>query len=240
MSFILDALRKAESLRGASTPVETPPSTLGVIAPQARPARRKSMLTGLAVGGVVAIGAIMWWSGRNPAPAPAAPVAAAPASTTGLPVDSTHREIRPLDRVVRSGTAAAAASHGNPPPERPTTARAADAITPGTVEVASRPLTASRNAVTTAPADDAPLGSLPPHEELPSYNDIVLSGRANLPPLHLDIHVYAQAPERRFVFVNNRKYREGERIDEGGRVDRITPDGVILEHRGYRFELLPD
>jgi general secretion pathway protein B len=68
-------------------------------------------------------------------------------------------------------------------------------------------------------------------------NDASLQG-ASLPDLHLDIHVYAAQPAERFVFLNNRKYREGGETPDGTRIERITRDGVVLNHRGVRF-LLP-
>jgi general secretion pathway protein B len=73
--------------------------------------------------------------------------------------------------------------------------------------------------------------------ELPTINDVTLQG-ANLPELHLDIHVYAAQPAERFVFLNNRKYREGDETPEGTKIERIARDGVVLNHRGVRF-LLP-
>jgi general secretion pathway protein B len=72
---------------------------------------------------------------------------------------------------------------------------------------------------------------------LPTVNDLTASG-TNLPELHLDIHVHSQKPAERFVFVNMRKYQEGETLKEGPSVERITSDGVILNQRGLRF-LLP-
>lgn len=60
----------------------------------------------------------------------------------------------------------------------------------------------------------------------------------NLPTLGVDLHVYAAQPQARFVFINLSRYREGERLREGPLVERITPDGVILQHEGLRF-LLP-
>jgi len=73
--------------------------------------------------------------------------------------------------------------------------------------------------------------------QLPTLNDVSLAGTP-LPELHLDIHVYATQPAERFVFLNNRKYREGSETPEGTLVERITRDGVVLNHRGVRF-LLP-
>jgi general secretion pathway protein B len=68
-------------------------------------------------------------------------------------------------------------------------------------------------------------------------NDLSASG-TSLPELHLDIHVNSQNPGERFVFVNMRKYLEGETLKEGPSVERITADGVVLNQRGLRF-LLP-
>lgn len=75
------------------------------------------------------------------------------------------------------------------------------------------------------------------NEQLPSINDLAASG-TNLPELHLDIHVHSKNPSERFVFVNMRKYLEGETLKEGPAVERITDEGVVLNQRGLRF-LLP-
>jgi general secretion pathway protein B len=73
--------------------------------------------------------------------------------------------------------------------------------------------------------------------QLPTLSEVALQD-AGLPDLHLDIHVYAAQPADRFVFLNNRKYREGGETPEGTKIERITRDGVVLNHRGARF-LLP-
>ena len=57
-------------------------------------------------------------------------------------------------------------------------------------------------------------------------------------PLHIDLHVYSDNPAERFVFINMNQYRENSSLSEGPRVRRITPEGVLLEHRGTTF-LLP-
>lgn len=80
-------------------------------------------------------------------------------------------------------------------------------------------------------------GALVGNEMLPTLDDLVAGG-TNLPELHLDIHVNAQKPAERFVFINMRKYVEGETLKEGPSVERISSEGVILNQRGLRF-LLP-
>ncbi|WP_116807617.1 general secretion pathway protein GspB [Steroidobacter cummioxidans] len=86
-----------------------------------------------------------------------------------------------------------------------------------------------------APANNR--GALVGNETLPTYEDLTMSG-TNLPDMHLDIHVDSQKPSERFVFVNMRKYLEGETLKEGPTLERITSDGAILNQRGLRF-LLP-
>lgn len=53
--------------------------------------------------------------------------------------------------------------------------------------------------------------------------------------LRLDVHVYSEKPEDRFVLVNLQKYREGEQLQEGPLLDAITPDGIVLSLQGQRF-----
>ncbi|MCO6413794.1 MAG: general secretion pathway protein GspB [Thiogranum sp.] len=55
--------------------------------------------------------------------------------------------------------------------------------------------------------------------------------------LHLDVHVYSDQPQDRFVLLNLRKYHEGDELQEGPRLDEITPEGVILSFRGERFRV---
>ena len=67
--------------------------------------------------------------------------------------------------------------------------------------------------------------------------ELVLSGNLEMSPLRLDIHVYSEQRGQRFVFINMSKYREGDSIKEGPRVETITTDGVVLSHQGNNFLL---
>ncbi len=71
-----------------------------------------------------------------------------------------------------------------------------------------------------------------------TFNELRANGTIVLPDLNLDIHVYSEQPEKRFVFVNMNKYREQARLAEGPLVREITPEGVVLELMGNDF-LLP-
>lgn len=105
-----------------------------------------------------------------------------------------------------------------PPPPAPTAARAAD--------------NSSAQASNSAP----PVAD----ETLPSFTELRLNGTLNIGDLHLDVHVYSERPEERFVFINTVRYSEGEKLQEGPAVQKITTRGVVLNQQGQRFLLERD
>lgn len=104
---------------------------------------------------------------------------------------------------------------------------------------AGPPLVRPIDAPAVAPAAiQPPIESQPAQDEMLPTPAVLAASGAALPELHLDIHVYSAKPAERFVFVNMRKYTEGQALKEGPTLERITADGAILNHRGLRF-LLP-
>lgn len=242
MSFILDALKKSENERKR---------TIGpslVDAPLRRQ-RADRPWWAVAVGAllIVNLGVLIVVLTRKDEPPEAqqvldtAPAAAAPAQTANNPPPvrkqrpATDQTVRPLDEEAAgygddayqdaplpegydaSGNLAAANVPEGPPIVRPIEAPA----------VAPLPQRSTPN------SNPAPASS----EVLPTMTSLVASG-TNLPDLRLDIHVYSAKPADRFAFVNMRKYTEGQTLSEGPTLERITPDGVVLNSQGQRF-LLP-
>lgn len=81
--------------------------------------------------------------------------------------------------------------------------------------------------------------SAPEQEEfLPDATEMALHD-GNVPDLHLDIHVYSPVPADRWVYINMNKYVEGQSLPEGPVVERIRADGVVLNQRGTRYLLRP-
>ena len=66
------------------------------------------------------------------------------------------------------------------------------------------------------------------------------SSKNQIPPLRMDLHVYAPDPRQRFVLVNMKRLHEGDSLPEGVKVDSITTDGVILSYRGIQFMMERD
>ncbi len=59
--------------------------------------------------------------------------------------------------------------------------------------------------------------------------------RDEMPGLAIAFHLYSAAPAERRVMINGELLREGATLPPGLVVERITPAGVVLEFRGYRF-----
>lgn len=92
--------------------------------------------------------------------------------------------------------------------------------------------------VASAPA--AVSGAVPaPAERAPSPRpqSAAGSGQEAIAKLRLQLLVYSDAPADRLVFINNRKYLEGQSVDGGATIERITPDGAVLSYQGERFVL---
>jgi general secretion pathway protein B len=70
---------------------------------------------------------------------------------------------------------------------------------------------------------------------LPTYEEA--ASKTTIPPLRLDLHVYAADPRKRFVLVNMKRMYEGDSMPDGVKVDSITTEGAVLSFRGTRFVL---
>ena len=218
MSFILDALKKSESDRQRQS---------GPALFEVKVAQRRSALPlwALAIGALLAVNLaiVAWMLLRKPAPpaepAPAAPVASVPAQAAAPPPAAAPAPSTAAPRVIA------------PPPAAPSTASTSTAA-------ADTPANEDE-----APAAEAPLpGPLGGHvrrgtvDGVPLYQDVAPG--SHIPELRLDLHVYAGAPQERFVMINMHKLREGDALPEGVRVESITPEGAVLAFNGVRF-LLP-
>jgi general secretion pathway protein B len=120
--------------------------------------------------------------------------------------------------------------------------RAASVVPPLVAPLVASPSSAQRSAPRSAPRRSDPVlidqdARADNDEMLPSINEISLTGAQALPELHLDVHVYATKAAERFVYINMRKYHEGNSLPEGPVVEHIRRDGVVLNYQGLRFVL---
>ncbi|GMQ83384.1 MAG: hypothetical protein BMS9Abin06_0118 [Gammaproteobacteria bacterium] len=76
------------------------------------------------------------------------------------------------------------------------------------------------------------INSLPVWPQIPGHLFQLLRGG-----IRLDVHVYSDLPQDRFVLINLQKYRAGEQLQEGPLLDEITREGVILSFQGQQFRV---
>lgn len=73
--------------------------------------------------------------------------------------------------------------------------------------------------------------------EISSLDQLPLSVRGNLPPLHVSGHAYSPEPASRVVRINEKILQEGETLTPGLKVEEITSEGTVFSYRGYRFRI---
>ncbi|WP_374402537.1 general secretion pathway protein GspB [Niveibacterium sp.] len=232
MSYILDALRRAESERTQGrlpTPLDPPIAGVPPYAPEPAPARWIWMAGGAGVVLLAGLlGALLMRSVAPPArstpPVAAAvtPSVPAPQSMPRVPAPPPH--VAPPPPPTPSQASMQPAPHEAParPPQRE-----APSVRPAPVAVAVAPTPASP----AAPASTAPEeGVLPGLAELPE--DI----RRALPPMRFEGTVYSDTASSRMLMINGQLLHEGESFNADIRVERIKPRGAVLSYRGQRFE----
>ena len=261
MSYILDALRRAEAerQRGTVPGLHAQPATGTLPARPDGPGTAQRgwrpgtwALAGLLLAGLLAAAAGLGWL-LKPAPAPVVvtlpsalpPVAvrsAMPAAPTGLPQ-------------------AAAPAGGGVPAQLPAPAAVAPVVPlirplarPFTEPAAAptRPLAAAPAVTLAAPAPAAALaapatasaapapavagpGTAP--VRLPTLAELPEALRREVQPLNLGGSVYAEQPPLRIVIINGQVFHEGDKPLPALQVQQIRLKSVVLSVRGQRFEV---
>jgi general secretion pathway protein B len=268
MSFILDALRKSEHERQRQTGPAL--AEVPVAAPKPRTNAWATGAIALLLVNLVVVGVLLIRKANRepeaavPAVVPAAtqvaPAAAVPAQAqvsmtqtvpsaaspppmlqparpSGLPAAGSRNSLEDemsepasmLDRPMAEEAAGLPA--GPPAVTRAPSGR-------GSVVYESLPASAAVGTQQYSPPPEARTAPQPAGPKLPTAEEVTAAG--GVPALNLDLHVYSTKPAERMIFVNSRKYREGDSLQEGPVVQTITPDGAILEFRGSRFLLSRD
>ena len=72
---------------------------------------------------------------------------------------------------------------------------------------------------------------------VPEWSDLSLEFRSGFTLPHLDVHVYSDNPEKRFILVDLQKFREGETLGSGAVLEEILPGSIQLYYQGTRFRV---
>lgn len=243
MSYILDALRKAERDRHLGKTPSLADVTHAPIAASPPDRRRRLFALAALVLGLLVLAVML----RPAAPPvmtepPSEPAVAAAVPQAATPTASPAPVPEPLGQEVFS------------PPEEVTEAPG-DSVSMDDLLIPDNqiPTVVPDSAATVAPENrgepvlpEASVNageaeSLPGTGQTPAYKplrEMPADYRAAFASLRVDVHVYDADPARRWALIDGKKYVENATLPQGPRVLEITPEGIAFEFRG-QTALLP-
>ncbi|MDO8989103.1 MAG: general secretion pathway protein GspB [Sideroxyarcus sp.] len=67
------------------------------------------------------------------------------------------------------------------------------------------------------------------------FSDLPPAIQQEMPDMKIQLHSYSNKSTNSIVSINSRMMKEGDSLVPGLKLEQITPDGVILSFKGYRF-----
>jgi general secretion pathway protein B len=210
MSYILEALKKAQAERqlGNAPTIHAPQAVTP--APAVAAASRRPLVVGLGAGALVVVaGALVLWR-HTPAPAPK-PVAPAATAAPAAPAPET---------LVVSAPPAPA------PTSAPVRERAPAPPVAAPVPAPSRP----------APAP-APVAKATPEDSLPFLQQLPDARQRDIPRVTFGGYMYSANAADRLLIVDKALRHEGEEIAPGLVLEKLLPKAAVLNFRGIRYRV---
>lgn len=237
MSYILDALRRAEAERGrgAVPGLHTQAVPVPGAAPVAgRSAATPAVVAAAVVAVVAVVAAVAWWAMQRPSPAGTV-VAAAPAAATSVASAMPAAPVTPAAPAAATGTQAAPAAQPKPEP------RPAERRKPEPPREKPAPAPSAPRAVQTepvrAPTAKEPAAVGTPTGTVFAQSDLPDAVRSQLPTLKISGVTYSSNPAYRMAIVNGQVLHEGDPAGPGLLLEKIEPSRTVWSFKGYRYGL---
>lgn len=251
MSYILDALRRADAERERGTVPSLHTQQFGGLPGDDEAPPKPRLLIGAVVVLALALGGVLAWvllGGSEPAPKPVVQAVTPAPTPLATPLPITGAMPTPTPTPMPPPTTVAAA-----PAVAPPVAASAPAPTPSSAPAARptprppRPPAARRDASPTpAPAPaPAPATATTPataaatDDRIYSFSELPESVRRELPKISYGGGSYSPDKASRLAFLNGQVFHEGDTLAPGLTVRQVKQKGVILAYKGYRFEIGP-
>ena len=87
-----------------------------------------------------------------------------------------------------------------------------------------------------SPKEPANPASADQGQKVPTLSELPLAIQQEIPDMKVQLHSYSNKSVNSIVSINSRMLKEGDSLAPGLRLEQITPDGVILSYKGYRFQ----
>jgi general secretion pathway protein B len=260
MSYILEALKKAQAERQLGDTPTLHAAQVVADAPVRATGSRMPMLVGAAAGMVGAgAAAMLFWRHEAPpqtlahAPAATAPAIAAPAVPAAAPggaTAATNTVAAPAQVAAASPAIAAPPPVALAPHAAPVPARAASqAPAPVTARPSPQSLAAGLRADAPArteppPAAGDPAARMPSPASAPATEEVVRTLaelpdaiQREVPKVAFGGYMYSPNAADRLVLVDKTLRHEGEEVAPGLLLEKLLPKTAVLNYKGYRFRV---
>ncbi len=246
MSFILNALRKSEQERQALQPETV---TDRILLPQPQQSRSKTtiFLAFLIIASVLVIAYIVWFVRNNSAPMPAAtaPAISKPLSVLETKLEPKTPPERPPQKAESKTASIAELIEGEKPepaplPAKPIITKKPEADTikqPAIVSKSALPIPTSPATAAAVKVQPTPPEAVPEPKDIPFLNDLSFEFRQTVPKLTINVFVYSQQPEERFVMIDMVKYKQGQQIKDSMLLKEIRHDSLVIDYKNQIFKI---
>ncbi|RZL02230.1 MAG: hypothetical protein EOP36_08185 [Rubrivivax sp.] len=253
MSYILDALRRADSERerGAVPSIHAPPAPPVADDPPP-PSRQPQVLVAVIVVLLLALAGLLAWHWMGGKETPPQPVAAAAPMVDGSPAPSV--QVQAPAQPVQQTPPPAPASVQTPAPvlvqppaaisPPPVTAAPAPpvrqaqpapspslATAPPVVTVPARPAATPSPTTATAPAPQAQADTTRVH----AVNELPAHIQRDLPKLVVGGAMYSDTPANRMLIINSQVFHEGDKLSPDLLLQEIKLKSAVFQYKGYRY-----
>ena len=246
MSYILDALRRADAERERGAVPSIHAQQFGQLPTDDEPAAPRGRMLWIVAGLVLVLVALLAWIllGREatrlpPSPPMAAQTPAAPAAATTLPPAT------PAPVAIAPAIPTATPPRAVPPPAPSADSRVATpikpphrSVRPAPVAKAGEPATAAaeRPAGAERPAAAAPARE-PSESKVVAQRDLPADIRNGMPKIAINGSTYSSEPSSRMLMIGGQIFHEGDPVVGGVVLRQVKPHAAVFSYRGYLYEL---
>lgn len=219
MSYILEALKKAQAERqlGALPTIHAPAPQAS--APEDNVAARKPAVLALAVLGLLILAAAVVWFWRQPEAGGVAVV------TPPAPVGAV--QVPPAAPAALRAPVPAAVPAPIPP-------AAVAAIVPATkVSAPPPPVAAPKQPA----APEAKQNAVSAEESVGGVRDLPEPIQRQIPALALGGYIYSRDPAERLLLIDKVLRHEGEEVAPGVTLEKLLPKAAVFGFKGYRYRV---
>jgi general secretion pathway protein B len=253
MSIIINALRKSEQERQALQS-ETVNDRILLLQPQQNHGKTKTakFFTFLIISNVLIIACIIWFVRNNSTPAPdiiaqaiSPPLSAQETKVEPKAIVKSTQPERPAQKAESETTSIAEWVDAQKPEPAPlpvkpiiTKKPATDAIKqPAIADKSGQPIQTTPAIAAAAEVQPAPPETIPEKKDIPFLRDLPFEFRQTVPKFTINVFVYSQHPEERFVMIDMVKYKPGQQIKDAMVLKEILPASLVVVYQNQAFQI---